>query len=241
MGQSLAGIVNHFEAFTVQYVKTHGEIIQAAQGIDPTEVLNLIGDKAGLSKDDLLLDCGSGVGFPAHYLSERYGCNAVGINITDTQLESSKKYQSESCGFVKHDFNKLEEIVFSPTVITFMEAFCYSQKPHEVIQKAFDILAPGGRLVIKDFYKETKDWSLEYLMAIRDFYKAEFHAAHDFIRWGYDAGFKLKLFEELKLKEPQPVTARFLKEIDNTDPKLCWPKFNTFKPFVMILEKPVAG
>lgn len=230
-------VAEHFTQYHEGYLATHGEVIQAAQGVTSDSILEQILNKLELKQSDILVDCGSGFGFPASYLSRKSNCLAIGLNITDSQLNHSKKYHSDNCYFLKFDFNEIEKLPFNTTAITFMESFCYAENPSRLLADCFSVLETGGRVLIKCFVKEDKNWCREYAEAIKDFYKASFYSAAELSGWAFDAGFKIKSFELLDIKDAQPLTAMFLNHIGNKEQKLMWPKKNTFKPFIMVLEK----
>ena len=53
--------------------------------------LDLVCRKVGLSKGDRLLDIGCGWGALVQYATDRYGCEAVGITISESQAEYVRK------------------------------------------------------------------------------------------------------------------------------------------------------
>lgn len=236
MGTALI-VANHFNEYHDGYLSTHGEVIQAAQGLSPEPILNKVLEKLNLDESDILLDCGSGFGFPANYLAKKSGCLAIGLNVSELQIKYSQKFNSDNCYFINLDFNRLSEFSLNPTAITFMESFCYSDNPKQLIKDCFDILKDNGRLLIKCFVKEDKNWCRDYAEAIKEFYKATFYSPYELIGWSFEAGFKVKSFEILEIKDAQPLTARFLKYVGNKEKKLMWPERNTFKPFILVLEK----
>lgn len=224
-------VAKHFDDFHDAYIETHGEIIQAFQSKKPTEILDKVIEEGAIKDSDLVLDCGSGAGFPAHYISEKTGCFVTGLNISDKQLKYSKKYKSERCVFLKHDFQD-NFAYFKPDKIIFLETFCYAKKPADLLSRLYDSLSFGGRVVIKDFSCVTRGWSRKAWLEINEFYGAEFHSPKDLIGWAYDAGFKVLKFERLFSNDLNVVTADFIKK---TGSGVLTP---SFVPFILVLEKP---
>lgn len=232
-------IKNHFNQYNEAYVKTHPGVIQACLTPNPDDLLTYLGSLLELNESDFLIDCGSGVGKPAHFFSKHFKCLTLGLNISDVQLDHARHYQTETCGFVELDFEKIKELELTPTKLCFLESFCYAQNPQQLLKDCFDVLAGGGSLLIKDFVPRYTRYSTEHWQRVYEFYHAKFHKLHDILAWAFDAGFLVDQVSTIKIPNQPDVTFEFFKEIGlQNDPILTNPRINnTFSPTVILLKK----
>ncbi len=182
-------ITEHFGRYHQAYLKAYGETLQSECSKPPEKMLKRLGELAGLQAGDNLLDCGSGMGYPASFLSEAFRCNALGLNITDCQLHHSQKYKTERCNFIRHDFNDLAlvPVPFQPDKIFFLEAFGYAEDPAELLGECAALLPDGGRVLVKSaFAPRPEDAST--LKEVEEFYAYSFWPLAKIFQWACEAG-----------------------------------------------------
>src|SRR3989338_7530437 len=51
----------------------------------------ILAEKAGINKEDFILDAGCGVGGSSIFLAKKYGCKVVGITLSQKQKEVADK------------------------------------------------------------------------------------------------------------------------------------------------------
>lgn len=157
-------------------------------------VLNLnakLADRASIKRSDIVLDAGCGVGGSAIWLADNIGCECVGINIVPRQIERAKQNAvnrgvQDKVHFQVADFadTGLEGSSFS--IVWGLESFVHAQNKQDVINEAFRLLRPGGRLIIAEYLLKDeplsanerdllltweKGWAMPSLHARKDFEK----------------------------------------------------------------------
>lgn len=114
-----------------------------------------IAAKAEITKGDLHLDAGCGVGGTAIHFAKKFNCKSIGISLVkhqiDTAIENAKKAAiSDSTDFMLMDYNNTSFADNTFDVITGIESICYAEPKSAFIEEAYRILKPGGRLVLAE-------------------------------------------------------------------------------------------
>jgi len=121
-------------------------------GLDLTKKL---GDKLQLKTTDKILDLASGLGTSALCLSETFGCNVVGIdvsakNVAEAQENARKKKLDDKVTFKVGSVEKipLEDNTFDYVLSEC--SFCLFDKKETVGSEIYRLIKPKGKIVITD-------------------------------------------------------------------------------------------
>lgn len=118
---------------------------------------SLIVEPARISRTDLVVDAGCGVGGTSFYVAERYGCSVVGLNIDRPQLSIARQRAVERRLGDRVTFRVCDcarELPFpddSVDVIVNIESACHYRDRARFIAECARVLRPGGRLVAQDW------------------------------------------------------------------------------------------
>jgi tocopherol O-methyltransferase len=120
-------------------------------------------EKARISRNDVVLDAGCGVGGASIYLAKTLGCRAIGITLCRHQVDLAYK-NAEKAG-VSHlvDFYEMDYLhtafrdrTFS--VVWGFESICYAQSKLMFAQEAFRLLKEGGRMIVADGFSSRQHY-----------------------------------------------------------------------------------
>jgi len=107
-----------------------------------------------------VLDLGCGAGIPtAKFLTEK-GIKVTGIDLSETMLNLARKNVPDA-NFIKLDMNELEfnEETFDGIVSVYALFHIPKERHFEIFKKAFEILKPGGILMINTGVSESEGTS----------------------------------------------------------------------------------
>lgn len=114
-----------------------------------------LGKAAGITADMSILDVGAGVGGPARFLAEMYGCQVVGVDLSESFVDAARyltrctgqgeKVSFQAANALKLPFSEGQfDIVLLQHVA--MNIFDRARLYHEIRR----VLKSGGRLAISD-------------------------------------------------------------------------------------------
>ena len=114
-----------------------------------------LAELAGIRGDSRVLDVGCGYGETAFHLARERGCEVVGINISNKELELARERTADSgvadkVSFAYGDFHDLPFDDGEFDVIWSQEAFLHGADKGRILEECHRVLRPGGRLVISD-------------------------------------------------------------------------------------------
>lgn len=121
----------------------------------------VMAQKAGIDFDDKVLDAGCGVGGSAIYLASFYGCDVVGITLSENQTNlaiSNARRHGVADLTEFHTMNYLstsfEDASFD--VVWGLESICYAKEKRDFLREANRLLKDNGRLIIADAFTAKK-------------------------------------------------------------------------------------
>ncbi len=158
-----------------------------------------LGNLAGISSTDLVLDAGCGVAGAAIYLAQSIGCHVKGITISEIQYKVSlknviKAQLTENIEVSIQDFTKTNYLDNTFDVVWACESSCHASPKSSFLREAYRILKPGGKLVVSDYFL-TSEGSLDpnkYILKWRKTWAiSEFNNPTNFTDEAIKTGFKL--------------------------------------------------
>jgi SAM-dependent methyltransferase len=145
----------HADAFQ----RVYGDVIQAFRTTDVRRLLDYEAKAMGLAPGMKLLDAGCGVGGPALYFAEKYGVRVDGITMSGVQARlAAQRVEAAGLGgqvaVRQGDYHAPGEEFERATydVVCFLESLGHSHDKGRALDCAWEMLAPGGRLYIKDLF-----------------------------------------------------------------------------------------
>jgi SAM-dependent methyltransferase len=165
---STAEVETYYEEWHDRYVDAFGDVLQTFRSKDPDDFLVELGELAGLTSGQHVLDAGCGVGGPACLFAERFGVDVDAVTISPSQVDAAAALVAERgledrVRVRKGDFHRLEDL-YAPEVfdvVYFLEAFCHTDHPEVVLRSVAAVLRPGGVVFIKDLYRNRGSSSEE--------------------------------------------------------------------------------
>ncbi len=112
-------------------------------------------EAAGLSADQKVLEVGCGYGATARYLAKTIGCQVTATNISERELAEARRLTKEAnlddkVSFAYGDFHGLDFPDESFDVYWCQESFLHAADKAHVLNEAYRVLKPGGRLMLTE-------------------------------------------------------------------------------------------
>lgn len=122
----------------------------------------IIAERLNLGSSDIVMDAGCGICGTSIWMAKNLGCKAIGLTITEKQVQQAKKYIKKSkverlVQVELKDFSKTDYPNESFTKIFGIESICYANKQEDFAKEAFRLLKSKGRFVRADGFLTTKE------------------------------------------------------------------------------------
>lgn len=156
-------VAQYYADNTDAYVQGFGEIFQGSRPESTDALIDYLIDAAQLAPGQRILDAGCGIGGPARAFAQRLDCNIEGVTIAQAQVDEAARRAAATTMkgrvTVRHgDFHDLPSLFPSQVFdrILMLESLCHAEDFRTVLNGCRALLAPGGKIYIKDFY--AVDW-----------------------------------------------------------------------------------
>lgn len=123
-----------------------------------TQLTHELAQRIGLAPTSRVLDVASGRGTSALYLAETFGCEVVGIDLSEENIRLARAAAEERglAGSVRFELGDAEHLPVADasfSAIVCECAFCTFPDKATAAAEFFRVLAPGGRLGLTDLTK----------------------------------------------------------------------------------------
>lgn len=120
------------------------------------EATDILATKLGLQKGMVVCDICSALGAPARHLASKYGVFVKGVDATKTMLEKARQRTKDAK--LEHMIEYYEgnalDLPFKKEtfdIVWGQEAWCYITDKNRLIQEAYRVLKPGGKIGFTDW------------------------------------------------------------------------------------------
>ncbi len=154
---------------------------------------------AGIADGQRILDAGCGVGGSAIWLAKEYNVHVVGISVVPSQMRRARRYaRDRGVGdrvlFDVQDFTRTAFRDASFDVIWALESIVHVPNVRLFLAEAWRLLRPGGRLVISEGMRTSRDFSAtdEALLHrwLSGWSVPDLQTSDEWIQWTQEAGFQ---------------------------------------------------
>lgn len=230
--------VQHYETHFKEYVQTHDDVIQSTRTPDKDVLLSQIAIAADIHEKHEVLDCGSGLGYPAAYISLLTGASVTGVNLSPKQVGYSREKYGKYAIFRDHDFDDIVTLNQTYDRILFLESIGHTKHLGYLLGQCYRALNPGGLVYIKHLSAFPGN---PVGQKIKDLYKYKFFPPGELVDAGMRAGFDIADVTPFILKEyDQGPSRNFLGLIGAADVLVEDSKIKVFQILLLKGEDHVA-
>lgn len=123
-----------------------------------TRLNQVLAERAGIQPAERVLDAGCGWGGSSIWLARERGARCTGVTLERHQariaaMMARKRGVADATQFARGDFSQLPFASGSFDVVWAVESVCHAADKAAFLREACRVLAPGGRLIISDFFR----------------------------------------------------------------------------------------
>jgi len=158
----------------LRYERVFGHTFVSTGGLTTTkDIVDPIGLKPGMK----VLDIGCGTGGSAFYMARNFGCEVLGVDLSDNMLAVAYEHKATMPENVKNlvSFRYLDATMASfPEnyfdVVYSRDAIMHIADKEQLYTKVFDWLKPGGQVVVSEYAhgRNYPNFTTEYVDYIKD-------------------------------------------------------------------------
>lgn len=130
---------------------------------------------ANIQPNERVLDAGCGLGNSSFWLAKEYNASVTGISVVQSQINEATAYAKQnkynSVNFVRANYLQTPFEDNSFDVVWAIESVCYANDKQLFFKEAFRILKPGGRVVIADFFRQSRAFESSKEKQLKDAFK----------------------------------------------------------------------
>ncbi|MEO0124742.1 MAG: methyltransferase domain-containing protein [candidate division WOR-3 bacterium] len=120
------------------------------------EATDFLAEKIGLKPGQVVLDICSALGAPARHLASKYGVYVKGLDATKTMLAKARERTAAAKldHLIEYYEGNAMDLPFKKEtfdVVWGQEAWCYVTDKNRLIQEAYRVLKPGGKIGFTDW------------------------------------------------------------------------------------------
>lgn len=204
-------VAAYYDDWTGRYEAVFGDIFQHLQAADIDELLGHMADVAGLADGMRVVDAGCGICGPASWFASHFDLTIDAVTVSPQQAERARAVVADrglSDRITVHvgDFHDLGSLFPAASVdrVYFLESLVHAHTPQTVLSGVHQILRPGAKVYIKDFYRGKSPDDPAYQTVIDECCAATNRICHLTIRdteemlaWVAGAGFEVEVSQAL--------------------------------------------
>lgn len=158
-GHSTRDVESYYQHNTPAYLRGFGEFFQGSRPDSDEQLVSYTIEAAQLADGQDVLDAGCGVGGPALAFATHLDLRIEGVTLAPAQVDEARTRiaKAELKGSVavrQGDFHQLATLYPGRQFdrVLLLESLCHAESYRDVLAGARDLLKPGGKIYIKEFY-----------------------------------------------------------------------------------------
>ncbi len=190
-----------------------------------TEAIDILADKSSITQSTRVLDVCCGMGGPARYLAQNYGCHVTGIDITASRIEAATRFAQlvKLNHLVDFQVGNALDMPFPDQqfdVVIGQDAWWHVPDKAVLLAECARVLKPEGILAFSDMLKRNALTPTEVTFLTEEMAAAPMISLDDYNAFLADAGFTLLEREDLSdqyaqaLMDGQAPSQKAQKEMD---------------------------
>jgi len=224
-------IQEHYDLASPYYKELWGNHIHHGYWISGQEskeeaaqnLIELLIRKSGLRKGAKVLDIGCGIGGTSIYLAREWSCEVTGITISPVQVAMATEAAASLANpplFVVDDANAMS-VEGQFDIIWSVEMIAHLRDRGNLFRKAFELLKPGGRMCITDWWKDeglSEAQERRYIEPIEKGMLVSLPTFSEYLLHIRNHGFRILYFEDISVQVARTwdITSEVIK------PKAIW-------------------